>query len=107
MHTQKTDSKLSLSSIRNDEALGYMTSAEISTHVDKNRPLGKRDRCQRPTEGRWVRSNRSHRQDRSQAEDVVSTDTLPTNGGNQTFTFVNEDGLYDVILDSRKSYEWR
>lgn len=33
---------------------------------------------------------------------VVSTDTLPTNGGVQTFNFVNEDGLYDVILDSRK-----
>lgn len=33
---------------------------------------------------------------------VVSTDTLPTNGGMQTFNFVNEDGLYDVILDSRK-----
>ena len=33
---------------------------------------------------------------------VVSTDTLPTRGGNQTFNFVNEDGLYDVILDSRK-----
>lgn len=36
------------------------------------------------------------------SKDVVSTDTLPTNGGKQTFTFVNEDGLYDVILDSRK-----
>lgn len=34
--------------------------------------------------------------------DVFSTDTLPTNGGKQIFTFVNEDGLYDVILDSRK-----
>ena len=33
---------------------------------------------------------------------VVSSGTLSTNGGNQTFTFVNEDGLYDVILDSRK-----
>lgn len=33
---------------------------------------------------------------------VVSSGTLLTNGGNQTFTFVNEDGLYDVILDSRK-----
>ena len=51
MHTQKTDSKLSLSSIRNDEALGYNVMERLS-------------------------------------EDVVSTDTLPTNGGNQTFTFV-------------------
>ena len=33
---------------------------------------------------------------------VVSTDTLHTEGGNQVFNFVNEDGLYDVILDSRK-----
>lgn len=33
---------------------------------------------------------------------VVSTDTLQTTGGPQTFNFVNEDGLYDVILDSRK-----
>lgn len=35
-------------------------------------------------------------------KDVVSTDTLPTAGGVQRMTFVNEDGLYDVILDSRK-----
>lgn len=35
-------------------------------------------------------------------KDVISNDTLSTPGGNQTFTFVNEDGLYDVIFDSRK-----
>jgi prophage antirepressor-like protein len=35
-------------------------------------------------------------------EDVVSTYTLKTGGGIQNATFVNEDGLYDVILDSRK-----
>lgn len=35
-------------------------------------------------------------------EDVVSTDTLQTPGGKQRFTFVNEDGLYDTILESRK-----
>lgn len=34
--------------------------------------------------------------------DVVSTDTLKTAGGMQKMNFVNEDGLYDVILDSRK-----
>ena len=34
---------------------------------------------------------------------VVSTDTLMTNGGKQKLNFVNEDGLYDVILDSRKA----
>ena len=33
---------------------------------------------------------------------VVSTDTLLTAGGRQKLNFVNEDGLYDVILDSRK-----
>lgn len=33
---------------------------------------------------------------------VVSTDTLMTAGGKQKLNFVNEDGLYDVILDSRK-----
>lgn len=33
---------------------------------------------------------------------VVSSGTLSTNGGNQTFNFINEDGLYDVIFDSRK-----
>lgn len=36
------------------------------------------------------------------SEDVVSTDTLKTAGGMQKMNFVNEDGLYDVILDSRK-----
>jgi len=33
---------------------------------------------------------------------VVSIETLETAGGMQKLTFVNEDGLYDVILDSRK-----
>ena len=33
---------------------------------------------------------------------VCSTYTLPTNGGPQKILFINEDGLYDVILDSRK-----
>lgn len=33
---------------------------------------------------------------------VVSTQPLATTGGVQKATFVNEDGLYDVILDSRK-----
>jgi len=33
---------------------------------------------------------------------VFSKHTLSTNGGNQTFNFINEDGLYDVIFDSRK-----
>ena len=32
---------------------------------------------------------------------VVSTDPLSTRGGTQMANFVNEDGLYDVILDSR------
>lgn len=35
-------------------------------------------------------------------KDILSRYTLSTNGGTQLFTFVNEDGLYDVILDSRK-----
>ena len=35
-------------------------------------------------------------------EDVISNHTLSTRGGNQQFMFINEDGLYDVILDSRK-----
>lgn len=35
-------------------------------------------------------------------KEVISNYPLLTNGGNQVFTFVNEDGLYDVILDSRK-----
>ena len=34
---------------------------------------------------------------------LVSTQPLSTGGGNQYFNFVNEDGLYDVILDSRKA----
>ena len=33
---------------------------------------------------------------------VVSTEPLITAGGVQNANFVNEDGLYDVILDSRK-----
>lgn len=33
---------------------------------------------------------------------VVSTHPLQTTGGIQQLNFVNEDGLYDVILDSRK-----
>lgn len=33
---------------------------------------------------------------------VVSKHPLQTMGGTQMATFVNEDGLYDVILDSRK-----
>ena len=32
----------------------------------------------------------------------VSTEPLSTRGGTQMANFVNEDGLYDVILDSRK-----
>lgn len=34
--------------------------------------------------------------------EVLSKHPLMTSGGNQMVTFVNEDGLYDVILDSRK-----
>lgn len=34
---------------------------------------------------------------------VVSTQPLSTKGGVQQANFVNEDGLYDVILDSRKA----
>ena len=33
---------------------------------------------------------------------VVSTDPLSTRGGTQMANFVNEDGLYDVILDSSR-----
>jgi len=33
---------------------------------------------------------------------VVSTHPLETSGGIQQANFVNEDGLYDVVLDSRK-----
>lgn len=36
-------------------------------------------------------------------EDVRTTHPLETAGGMQQAIFVNEDGLYDVILDSRKS----
>lgn len=36
------------------------------------------------------------------SEGVVSTQPLATSGGIQSVNFVNEDGLYDVILDSRK-----
>ena len=35
-------------------------------------------------------------------EDVLSKYPLLTAGGIQQANFVNEDGLYDVILDSRK-----
>lgn len=35
-------------------------------------------------------------------KDVLSTHPLETAGGVQEMYFVNEDGLYDVILDSRK-----
>lgn len=35
-------------------------------------------------------------------KDVLSTHPLETAGGVQQMYFVNEDGLYDVILDSRK-----
>lgn len=35
-------------------------------------------------------------------KDVISNHPLNTKGGVQQATFVNEDGLYDVILDSRK-----
>ena len=36
------------------------------------------------------------------AKGLVSTQPLSTKGGTQMANFVNEDGLYDVILDSRK-----
>lgn len=36
-------------------------------------------------------------------KDVCSTYPLQTTGGTQQATFINEDGLYDVILDSRKA----
>src|SRR5574344_2996335 len=36
------------------------------------------------------------------SKDVVSTEPLMTAGGIQQVSFVYEDGLYDVILDSRK-----
>lgn len=36
------------------------------------------------------------------SEDVLSKYPLATAGGTQQTNFVNEDGLYDVILDSRK-----
>lgn len=35
-------------------------------------------------------------------KDVISSHTLLTSGGYQVLNFVTEDGLYDVILDSRK-----
>ena len=35
-------------------------------------------------------------------KDVVSNHTLETTGGPQQVTVINEDGLYDVIFDSRK-----
>jgi prophage antirepressor-like protein len=36
------------------------------------------------------------------SKDVLSKYPLETDGGTQMANFVNEDGLYDVILDSRK-----
>lgn len=36
------------------------------------------------------------------SKEVVSSHPLSTRGGIQHFTFVNEDGLYDTILESRK-----
>ena len=36
-------------------------------------------------------------------KEVVSKHPLLTEGGKQMATFINEDGLYDVILDSRKA----
>lgn len=36
------------------------------------------------------------------SKDVLSKHPLLTSGGEQHLSFVNEDGLYDVILDSRK-----
>lgn len=33
---------------------------------------------------------------------VISNEVLETNGGKQLTTIINEDGLYDVILESRK-----
>lgn len=36
------------------------------------------------------------------AKDVISNHPLQTAGGLQQVTFVNEDGLYDIVLDSRK-----
>src|SRR5690625_485600 len=45
----------------------------------------------------------NHRHVRTRLDkDVVSNYPLKTAGGMQQATFVNEDGLYDVILDSRK-----
>lgn len=35
-------------------------------------------------------------------KDVISSHPLKTNGGDQIFNFVNESGLYDVILGCRK-----
>ena len=35
-------------------------------------------------------------------KEVVSTDPLQTAGGIQQMKFVNEDGFYDVVLESRK-----
>ena len=35
-------------------------------------------------------------------KDVISNHPLQTAGGLQQVTFVNEDGLYDIVLDSRK-----
>lgn len=36
------------------------------------------------------------------SEDVSSTYPLQTAGGRQNFIIINEDGLYDVVLESRK-----
>lgn len=36
------------------------------------------------------------------SEEVISNHTLQTAGGMQKMSIVNEDGLYDVILESKK-----
>ena len=43
-----------------------------------------------------------HVKPRLEEDDLGSTDTIDRLGRSQTVTTVNESGLYDVILDSRK-----